>query len=1067
MACSGSNPSGDGPGGRRPYYAMEFVGGGTLAGHLAAHGPLAPADAAGLLAAVARGVHAAHEAGIVHRDLKPGKILLGVKSEFRNPKSETKTNPNQSPNPEARQPKAGPVSLIPDSGLGIVSGFELRISDFSPKVTDFGLAKRRASDLTKSQAVLGTPAYMAPEQAGGKAKFVGPAADVYALGVVLFECLTGRPPFADADAWELAKKVMGEPAPSPRALARAVPRDLELICLKCLAKEPADRYATAEALADDLDAFRAGRPVVARPIPLVVRAGRAVRRHPTAAALAGLVAGLLLVVPPLVIWNQGRLDRHRAVAAEAGRAEQAAPRARDEAEKLAAAQAALAAEAEKRKAAAEQLATAREQFAPTSAIRRRLTDRPPTWTWANYADLTRAAAQAADPAARTALRSAAAATLLSPDLRSAAAATLLSPDLRPAGSVLRGTTCSAAAAAPNSPHGPVVALGEFKNWVYCHVWLVDAASGNPVRQLSFTGNSVPIPTGRGQDGVRALAFSPDGSRLFVGARSGRLFRFDLTDPAATGPAKEWRAEGKEFEQVAVSRDGRFVYGVVSRHHPVRRWDAETGQRSDWFSPPVDRATLAVTDPRTGDVVVANRHALFRVPAGGPSGEPGGVPVPRHPSVLAFTPGGRTLVAAMAEHVAVFDPETLQETARMTDPDLGGPAHIERAAAVAVHPSGAFAASAPTGDDDRRVKVWMAATGRLVGSAQVPGAGPIGVAWSPDGRFLFATVPNETLRFEFAEPAAGRVALTGCRPVRAGTFDPADGAVCGLAEGPDETRWYVLREPPGGGIPAATAVPGGPGAGDRPGVAPGGRTVVSLGDRPGLVLDPASPAGPTTLTPFSTRQPRYAPDGRTIWAIADGRTVAVWGARTGIRLGTFHNSAAELISGLPALEALAVGRTVAAVGGRDGTVHLLSPRAARLASYPKPGDPVMSVAVAPDGGLVAAGARSGSVRLIRPGADAELPGFGAHPGGVTGVSFAAGGTVLATGGKDRAVRVWRRAGDRFELLYAVDGLPAPVAGLEFGPRGEDLVVLLTNERAVRVWDLARLREQLAALALGEG
>src|SRR5439155_20443875 len=138
------------------------------------------------------------------------------------------------------------------------------------------------------------------------------------------------------------------------------------------------------------------------------------------------------------------------------------------------------------------------------------------------------------------------------------------------------------------------------------------------------------------------------------------------------------------------------------------------------------------------------------------------------------------------------------------------------------------------------------------------------------------------------------------------------------------------------------------------------------------------------------------------------------------------------------------------------------RAAWQATFPKPGDPVLSVALSPDEGLVAAGSRSGSVRLIRTADRVELPGFGAQPGGVTAVSFSRDGSLLATGGKDRAVRVWRRAGDRFELLFAVDDLPAPVVGLEFGPSGNSLLVLLTNERAVRVWDLDQLRTQLDGL-----
>src|SRR5262249_35060990 len=130
----------------------------------------------------------------------------------------------------------------------------LRRSDFTtPKVTDFGLAMRGDVELTRTQGkFLGTPAYAAPEQAAGRREFVGPAADVWALGVILYECLTGQRPFDGDDPLSVLSKVQSQPAASPRTLNRSIPRDLELICLKCLEKEPRDRYATAAALADDL-----------------------------------------------------------------------------------------------------------------------------------------------------------------------------------------------------------------------------------------------------------------------------------------------------------------------------------------------------------------------------------------------------------------------------------------------------------------------------------------------------------------------------------------------------------------------------------------------------------------------------------------------------------------------------------------------------------------------------------------------------------------------------------------------------------------------------------------------
>ena len=277
-----------------PYFAMEFLDGGSLAGLLQSRGKLPPAEAAALVEKCARGVQAAHDLGIVHRDLKPANILL-QKPEVRGQRSEVRS----------QKPESNP-DLCP------------LISDLCPKVTDFGLAKRGGqADLTRTGAVMGTPAYMAPEQARGEGKFVGPGADVYALGVILFECLAGRPPFRADDAVSLLMQVATAEAPSVRRFAPAVPRDLDLICRKCLAKGPHERYPTAGLLADDLGRFLRGEPVTARPVGPVERTVKWVRRNPVVAAAAAVVLIAVLGGSGVALWQ----------AVEARRAEREARRA--------------------------------------------------------------------------------------------------------------------------------------------------------------------------------------------------------------------------------------------------------------------------------------------------------------------------------------------------------------------------------------------------------------------------------------------------------------------------------------------------------------------------------------------------------------------------------------------------------------------------------------------------------------------------------------------------------------------------------------------------------------------
>ena len=215
-----------------PYFALEFCAGGSLAGKLNGT-PLPPREAARIVEQVADAMQAAHERGIIHRDLKPANILLSFSRDA-----------------ESSERSARASTLRSEDCAS-------RLNEAEPKVTDFGLARRveGGGGLTQTGAVMGTPSYMAPEQAEAK-KNIGPAADVYALGAILYECLTGRPPFRAATAFDTILQVIADEPVPVRQLQPGTPVDLETICLKCLQKEPGKRYATARELSDDLADMR-------------------------------------------------------------------------------------------------------------------------------------------------------------------------------------------------------------------------------------------------------------------------------------------------------------------------------------------------------------------------------------------------------------------------------------------------------------------------------------------------------------------------------------------------------------------------------------------------------------------------------------------------------------------------------------------------------------------------------------------------------------------------------------------------------------------------------------------
>ncbi|MFT3878736.1 MAG: protein kinase [Gemmatales bacterium] len=262
----------------RPYFVMEYLEGGSLSDRLSRQ-LLSIPDACLLIRQLALAIDAAHQHGIIHRDLKPSNILFS-----------------------SLPPSSHPISATTGS-----------INECQPKISDFGLAKRLEQDIshnleTKSGLILGTPGYMAPEQSLSQTRVIAPTLDVYSLGAIFYECLTGRPPFKGASVFETLHQSLYEDPLPPRRLRQELSPDLQAVCLKCLNRIPEQRYASGKKLAEDIDRYLAGQPTLARPVSTIQRAVKWCRRSPVVAGLLALLALLILSTVALMAWYTVQLN---------------------------------------------------------------------------------------------------------------------------------------------------------------------------------------------------------------------------------------------------------------------------------------------------------------------------------------------------------------------------------------------------------------------------------------------------------------------------------------------------------------------------------------------------------------------------------------------------------------------------------------------------------------------------------------------------------------------------------------------------------------------------------------
>ena len=992
------------------FFTMRLLGGGTLAAPVPARGPRAFADAAAVVEKVARAVHHAHQRGVLHRDLKPANILLD---------------------------EAG-----------------------TPFVADFGLARRMdaAEHVTVTGAVLGTPHAMAPEQAAGRGESVTVATDVYGLGVILYELLAGTPPFAGGSMVEVLRAVVHDEPPRPSQRRPGLPRDLETICLKCLEKDPARRYASAEALADDLAAWQRGEPVKARPATRLERTRRWARRHRVTAALA-VVVPLGIAAVLVQGWRHQRDLQKETAEARASR---------DEADRQRAEAVRRGEEAARQTAAAERARAGAAHDRDRLALTLYATDMQHAWqAWhTGFLSTARELLDGTDAAARG----------LEWQLLAAQVASRQPPPAPgPGPAVLQDFPASPSLLAWAQQPGLLYIAGDgfldtrrladgAREALLPGRWTATAAL-DAAACRALTEKWMPPPWGPafapvpendaawlaaarpGQPGnFNRLAVSSDGALLLAGCPGGWTQCYDTATgtlrallPCAGGGVA-CAAAGTVAAAGSTSAKGRAAVRLdFAAGPPAQPWPGAGG-----LVALSGDGTLGLQGNGDGAHLLLHR---FPAPvAGGP------VSVPADDSWagdVALSPDGRYGLASINATHALRLIDTA--TGRVLTDAAG---NHDLASSIAISSDSAWIASAGA---DRTLRVWATASGPGESLREAwpghGGADVFSVAFlDPPSRLASAGADGTVRLWDTASDhqAARILAAPSLAENRQALLPSPDGQWLAGTQWLGAVNVVSLRTGHAVRVPCAS--------GGALGWTPEGALLVAVPDAPG-----AEGAGPFTVEtwPFTAAGPaaaasrrlplvessgrwifrRLSPDATHLAGSVETPAVAVWDLRTGACPG--HDPMEDKVQNLawsPDGKFIAgsiYGSALIVAQSSDGGRRFTKRESCR----------VHWLEFSPDGQLLAAANyRDRRIVLLDPATGEERGELSGHDGAVTQVAFSPDGRTLLSIGQDQTVRLWHLP-TRREI--AILSRSAGYERLAIGPGGS-WIAWLDADKTCRLW-----------------